>query len=100
VTPVIYAVDGESPVIATDYGTKKLKNILENPKVALVIDEFRPNRGLMIQGRCQVFERGKEYMRLLRILFDRFEYYRDNPWEEGEAPILKVIPVRVTSWSL
>jgi len=98
VTPVIYAVDGESLVIATDYGTRKPKNILNNPKVAVVIDEFRPNRGIMIQGKCQVFERGREYMRLLGILFDKFEYYRNNPWKEGEAPILKIIPTRVTSW--
>jgi len=100
VTPVIYALDGERPVIATDYGTKKLKNIVENPKVALIIDEFRPNKGLMIQGKCEIFEKGKEYLRLLKILFDRFEYYRANPWKEGESPILRIIPVRVTSWSL
>jgi nitroimidazol reductase NimA-like FMN-containing flavoprotein (pyridoxamine 5'-phosphate oxidase superfamily) len=100
VTPVTYALDGERPVIATDYGTKKLKNIVENPKVALIIDEFRPNKGLMIQGKCEIFEKGKEYLRLLKILFDRFEYYRANPWKEGESPILRIIPVRVTSWSL
>jgi nitroimidazol reductase NimA-like FMN-containing flavoprotein (pyridoxamine 5'-phosphate oxidase superfamily) len=98
VVPVIYAMDGEDVVIAIDYGTKKLKNLKENRSVALVVDEYRPNRAVMIEGECEILERGKEYLRLLRLLFDRFEYYRKNPWGEGESPILKVRPVKAVSW--
>ena len=98
VVPVIYAVDGEDVVVAIDYKTKKLKNLGENPHVALIVDEFRPNRGLMLEGDCTIFERGKEYLRLLKILFDRFDYYRKNPWKEGESPILKVRPTKAVSW--
>jgi uncharacterized protein len=103
VTPVIYALDGNHPVIATDYGTRKLKNIKENPKVCLLIDDYRvnpPNRGLMIRGECEIFERGKDYLRLLKVLFDRFEFYRKNPWGEGESPILRVEPRKAVSWGL
>ncbi len=98
VVPVIYALDGEYIVIAVDYGTKKLKNLKENPKVALVVDDYRPNRGLMVEGDCEIFERGKEYLRLLQILFDKFVYYRTNPWGEGESPILKIRPSKVVMW--
>ncbi|HEY6283485.1 MAG TPA: pyridoxamine 5'-phosphate oxidase family protein, partial [Nitrososphaerales archaeon] len=69
VVPVIYAVDGENILIAVDYKTKKLKNLRENNRVALLVDEYRPNRGLMVEGECDIFERGKEYLRLLQILF-------------------------------
>ena len=98
VVPVVYALDGESIVIAVDYKTKKLKNMRENPKVALVVDEHSPNRGLMVEGDCEIFERGKEYLRLLQILFDRFVYYRRNPWGEGESPILKIRPTKAVMW--
>lgn len=98
VVPVIYALDGESIIIAVDYGTKKLKNLRENKKVALVVDEYRPNHAVMVEGDCEILERGKEYLRLLQILFDRFEYYRNNPWGEGESPILKVKPTKVVMW--
>ena len=98
VVPVIYAVDGENIVVAVDYGTKKLRNLKENEKVALVVDDYRPNHAVMVEGDCRVFERGKEYLRLLQILFDRFEYYRKNPWGEGESPILKIEPTKVVSW--
>ncbi len=47
-----------------------------------------------------MFERGVEYVRLLKILFDRFEFYRKNPWGEGESPILKVIPSKIANWGL
>lgn len=98
VVPVIYAMDGEDVIIAVDYGTKKLKNLKENRRVALVVDEYRPNRAVMVEGECEIFERGKEYLRLLRLLFDRFELYRKNPWGEGESPILKIRPVKAVSW--
>ncbi len=100
VTPVIYALDEEAVVIATDYGTRKLKNVRENPSVSLVVDLFRPNKAVMIDGTCEVLEKGPEYLRLLRILFDRFETYRKNPWGEGESPIFRITPVKVVSWGL
>ncbi|MDG7008604.1 MAG: pyridoxamine 5'-phosphate oxidase family protein [Nitrososphaerota archaeon] len=98
VVPVIYALDGEDLIIAVDYGTKKLKNLRENESVALVVDEFHPNRAVAIEGTCEILERGKEYLRLLQVLFDRFETYRRNPWGEGESPILKIVPTKAVSW--
>lgn len=98
VVPVIYAMDGENVVVAIDYGTKKLKNLKENNSVALVVDDYRPNKAVMIEGECEVLERGKEYLRILQVLFDRFDYYRKNPWGEGESPILKIRPVKAVMW--
>jgi len=98
VVPVIYTLDGEDIIIAIDYKTKKLKNLKENPKLALVVDDYHPNRGLMVEGDCEILERGSEYLRLLQILFDRFVFYRKNPWGEGESPILKVRTTKVVMW--
>jgi uncharacterized protein len=98
VVPVIYALDGENVVIAVDYGTKKLSNLRENKKVALVVDDYRPNRAIMVEGESEILERGKEYLRLLQILFDKFEFYRKHPWGEGESPILKIKPTKAVMW--
>jgi len=65
VTPVMYAMDGAAFVIAVDYGTKKLKNVRENPNVALVVDRLRPTRAVTVEGACQVPREGAEYRRLL-----------------------------------
>jgi PPOX class probable F420-dependent enzyme len=98
VVPVIYALDGEDIIIAVDYGTKKLGNLRQNNRVALVVDDYRPNHAVMVEGECSILERGKEYLRLLQILFDRFEVYRKHPWGEGESPILRVTPTKAVVW--
>jgi PPOX class probable F420-dependent enzyme len=90
VTPVMYAMDDVAFIIAVDYGTKKLKNVKENPSVALVVDRVRPTKAVAIEGTCQVHERGAEYRRLLDLLMARFEFYRKNPWGEGESPIFLI----------
>ena len=98
VVPVIYVLDGENVVVAIDYQTKKLKNLRQNKKVALVVDDYRPNHAVMVVGECEIQERGKEYLRQLQVLLDRFETYRKNPWKEGESPILKIKPAKAVSW--
>ena len=98
VVPVIYALDGEDVIIAIDYGTKKLGNLRQNNRVALVVDDYRPNHAVMLEGECSILERGKDYLRLLQVLFDRFEIYRKHPWSEGESPILRVRPTKVVVW--
>ena len=98
VVPVIYALDGENIIIAIDYGTKKLKNLRENRFVALVVDDYRPNHAVMVEGEREILERGKEYLRLLQILFEKFETYRRHPWGEGESPILKIKPTKGVVW--
>ena len=98
VTPVMYALDGTGFVIAVDYGTKKLKNVRENPNVALVVDRLRPTRAVTVEGMCEVQERGAEYLRLLDLLMTRFEVYRKNPWGEGESPIFRITPNKAVSW--
>ena len=100
VVPVMYAMDGENVVVAIDYGTVKLRNMRGNPKVSLVVDDYEPNRAVFIQGRCSIFERGPEYLRLLDILFEKFETYRNDPWGEGESPIITVTPHKVVSWGV
>jgi len=98
VVPVIYALDGENIVIAIDYGTKKLENLRQNNRVALVVDDYHPNHAVMVEGECEILERGKEYRRLLQILLKRFEVYRRHPWGEGESPILKIKPTKAVVW--
>jgi PPOX class probable F420-dependent enzyme len=100
VTPVMYTLDGIGFVIAVDYGTKKLKNVKENPSVALVVDRLRPTRAVTVEGTCKVHERGAEYLRLLELLMTKFEFYRKDPWGEGESPIFRITPTKAVSWGL
>ena len=95
ITPVIFAFDGKDFYIAIDYGSKKLENIKKNNKVGLTIDVFaRQPKSIIMQGFADIFERGEEFKHGYKILYDKFAYYRANPFKEGESPILRIRPLR------
>lgn len=99
-TPVLHVFDGKDVYFATDYETKKYENLKKNSRVAVVIDKFPPTVGATIQGEAEIIERGKEFEYAFKLLQDRHTYYKKNPFKEGEAPIIKVKPLRKISWGL
>lgn len=100
VVPVTYAsVDGTF-YIATDYKTKKLQNIQQDNRVALVIDAYKPNRAILIHGKAAIIERGTEFRRLYTLFHRRFAWVRADPWKENEAPFLKIVALKKSSWGL
>jgi len=100
VVPVCYVFHEGAFYIATDYETKKYSNVKENPRGALVIDHYKPHKAVMIQGSIEVLERGEEFKKVREMFYRKFKWARDDPWEEGESPILKLIPERKSSWGL
>jgi nitroimidazol reductase NimA-like FMN-containing flavoprotein (pyridoxamine 5'-phosphate oxidase superfamily) len=100
VVPVAYIFYKGRFYIATDYGTRKLSNIAENNRVALVVDRYKPNQAVLILGEARILERGEEYRRVYKLFYRRFEWVRKAPWDEGEAPFIEVKPIRKVSWGL
>jgi pyridoxine/pyridoxamine 5'-phosphate oxidase len=59
VIPVCYIYRSGCLWIATDYETRKYQNLLSNNKVALIVDAgYDSNRGILVQGRARIYERG------------------------------------------
>lgn len=102
VVPVSYIFKEGLFYFAADYGTKKLKNIMANDRVALTVDTYSAtgNKAICIQGRAQLVETGSEFTSLYDIFYRRFEWVRDDPWKPGEAPFVKVIPFAKVSWGI
>ena len=61
VMPVIFALDDEGR-FEFDADGVKLRNLMAEPRVALVVDAFGPKRGVAVQGRAGVI--GHERARL------------------------------------
>jgi pyridoxamine 5'-phosphate oxidase family protein len=53
VVPVMYSVDDEG-ALEFDIDGVKLRNILAEPRAAIVVDAMGPKRGVAIQGRASV----------------------------------------------
>lgn len=102
VVPVSYIFIDSLFFFATDYNTRKYRNLKENKNVALVIDIYDStnNRAVAIQGTGEFIERGEDFKKVYDIFNRKFEWVRQEPWNEGEAPFVAVKPFRKISWGL
>jgi nitroimidazol reductase NimA-like FMN-containing flavoprotein (pyridoxamine 5'-phosphate oxidase superfamily) len=99
VVPVCYIYRSRCLWVATDYETGKYRNLLSNNKVALVVDAgYDSNRGILIQGRAKIYERGHEFRRIYAVFHKKFHWVKATPWKEGEAPFIKIQPLRKACW--
>lgn len=102
VVPVSYLFHDNHFYFATDYKTKKFSNIKKNPKVGLVIDVYKGNgnKGLTLQGSCRILEHGQTFKEVYLLLFQKFDWVKNDPWKEYEAPIIEVTVKSKSSWGI
>ena len=103
VTPVSYIYEDGLFFFATDYDTRKYKNLKVNKNIALVVDVYNSsveNKAVVIQGTVDIIERGEEFKKLYEKFEKKFEWVRKDSWKEGEAPFIKVKPFSKVSWGL
>ena len=107
--PVCYAFDGERIYTAIDLkpksvgGTqlKRVRNILENPQVALVIDDYSEDWSelayVMVRGVADLIESGEERQHAEELLRQKYRQYK--VLLEPGCAIIRITPGRVVSWS-
>ena len=102
VKPVSYIFYQNSILIATDYKTRTYKNLQKNPKVGIVIDVYKSggHKAICIQGNVDIIEKGVGFQEIYKKFHERFQWVRAEPWNEMEAPFLKIIPITKSSWGI
>ncbi len=102
VKPVSYLFEEGAILIGTDYETRMYKNLLKNPKAAVSIDIYKDkaHKAVCIQGEVSIIENGDEFLRIYKKFHERFEWVRNQPWKENEAPFIKIKPVTKACWGL
>lgn len=100
VKPVSFIFLDDAFYVATDYATRTYKNAKKNPRAAISVDVYRPggHRAVLAQGKVEIIEKGPEFKKIYEKFFEKFEWVRHDPWKEGEAPFLKLVPTKKTSW--
>ncbi len=63
VVPVSYIWDQDYAYVVTDYGTRKLKNLRENPHAAVLVDANGTQKLLLISGPVEIIEKGEDPVR-------------------------------------
>lgn len=103
VTPVTYIYENDFLYFATDYDTRKYKNLRVNRNVALAVDIYNSsveNKAVVVQGSAEIIEKGGEFINLYKKFYKKFEWVRKDPWKEGEAPFIKIKILKKVSWGL
>lgn len=108
VIPVCYALDGNVIYSMLDLKPKKVqvlklkrvRNILENPSVSLVVDDYVEDWNLLsyvlVMGTASLVQSGREQQRAIRFLRDKYSQYRTLLTDT--APALRIGVERVIAW--
>jgi PPOX class probable F420-dependent enzyme len=109
VIPVCYAFDGRAIYTPVDEKPKsvdperlaRVRNIRENPRVALVVDDYSEDwtrlAYVLVTGVAEVIEPGAaEHQRAVGLLREKYQQYRSMRIDE--RLIIKITPVRIKSW--
>lgn len=103
VVPVVFAWDGYAVIVPLDEKPKKVpvarlkrvRNIAENPSVALLIDQYDEDwsrlRWLMIRGSASEVDGDDDLRDLLRAKYPQYETV-------GIRGVLRIVPEAVSSW--
>ena len=101
--PIGYFRLGEDIYLGCRDGTQKVKNIMRNPKVSLVLESGTTRRdikGVMIQGHATVYTDAENLLRLSRAAA-RLRGVADEALPQMPRPgvaYIKVAPQRIISW--
>jgi PPOX class probable F420-dependent enzyme len=109
VVPICFALVGGSLYVSLDEKPKRggpmqlrrVRNIEENPQVAVVADVYDDNDWerlgfVLVRGRARILSTGEEHRRALAALRGKYAQYRAMALEE--RPVIAITVERVTSW--
>jgi PPOX class probable F420-dependent enzyme len=108
VVPVCFAVSGETLYITIDEkpkrrpatALKRLKNIAENPAVAVIVDRYDEDWArlgwVMLRGRAEILREGQEHQDAQALL--RSRYPQLAAMQIATYPVIAVRIERTRSW--
>jgi PPOX class probable F420-dependent enzyme len=108
VIPVVFATDGQKlytplddkPKRVAPSQLKRVRNLLENPKVAFVADEYDEDwtrlAWVLVKGTGTMVEKGEAHATGIRLLQEKYPQYERMPLKD--RPVIVITPSHVTSW--
>ena len=108
VVPVCYALAGDNLYVTIDEkpkrsdvrAMKRLRNIVQNPEVAVVVDRYDEDWSrlawVMLRGRAEILDAGDEHDRAQAALRERYPQYRAMRIEP--LPVIALRIDRVNAW--
>ena len=96
----LYITIDEKPKRPSSFALKRLRNIIENPAVAVVVDRYDEDWArlgwVMLRGRAEILSEGVEHEQAQALLRSRYPQLR--AMEIAQYPVIAVRIKRTTSW--
>jgi coenzyme F420-0:L-glutamate ligase / coenzyme F420-1:gamma-L-glutamate ligase len=108
VIPICFVFDGknfyspidEKPKRVAPQKLKRIRNILENPQVSLIIDHYnedwRKLTYVLVFGRGRVLTSGVKHRNAVKRLRRKYSQYREMTIDQ--LPMIVIRPTRIRSW--
>ena len=97
----IYSVLDGKPKTSPLRQLRRVRNILENPHVSVVVDHYEEDWSrlnyVLISGRASLLEAGDEWLNAIEMLRKKYPQYRHM--DLNESPVIKIDPIRYSPWS-
>ena len=99
---IVYTPIDEKPKTGDPRELRRIRNILANPKVCLVVDHYEDEAWsrlawLQVRGEASLVEDEPERERAFAALRARYRQYRTMALES--LPLLRITPTRLVGWS-
>ncbi len=98
----VYFIVDEKPKRQTGKPLKRIRNILANPQVAVVIDDYADDwtqlAYVLITGQAAIVEQEDEHARVLTSLRERYPQYRQMSLTFPANAIVRIVPTKVIAW--
>ena len=109
--PVCFVYDGQAiytaidhkPKRQTGYRMKRIRNILDNPQVAFLVDHYDEDWHqlyyVLIRGTATILESGTERQQALALLEEKYAPYRERHLASSTGLVIKIVPTAMHRWS-
>jgi len=98
---IIYSVLDAKPKTTPLRQLRRVRNILANPNVSVVIDHYEEDwlrlHYVLISGVATLLDSGDEWSEAITMLREKYPQYRQMGLDE--SPVIKITPERFSPWS-
>ncbi len=99
----IYSAIDHKPKRLSGYRMKRVRNMVENPRVAFVVhhyeDDWHQLYYILARGTAAILESGTERDYALTLLEQKYPQYRQHQLATSSGLVVKIVPDTVRHWS-
>jgi nitroimidazol reductase NimA-like FMN-containing flavoprotein (pyridoxamine 5'-phosphate oxidase superfamily) len=103
--PVCHVVVNGKIYFGSGDDARKVLNLRQNPQITVTVDLYSEDwsqlRGVMVQGRASLIERGPQFKRIRARLYAKYpQYPHEAALSVSDSVIVEVTPSRVFAWGV